>query len=382
VDLRHAQLNISSPQDVAHPAGWWWSQDATGIFTQIAGFNGWTRRAAFDGDATARGDLGLYLRGAQIEAMGLSVGLGPWTTTEFSMKTAALERRQVLFEDAFLDLHEVTWHLPRHVELVCGRIEGDVQGAYVADQASGNATGASKRVEFDNRVVSLEGTFHVDDAPSVYEPGQPPMAHAAAEGDIRVIGIDFDEATRAAPSWATPQALGLWAIFVAIVVIGVKSAGSVVGAFYSRFGRDRALENPNRDTVYQAILQNPGVDLSGLRGLTPFHLTTVAYHVQVLRRVGLVSTLKHGHSVRVVPRERMNARDLPSILASHDARLAFVRAQTQEGPLPLRDLAARLMKEFSLARRAAYELVDRAAATQLVKKTCHGREVSVECVSS
>lgn len=57
---------------------------------------------------------------------------------------------------------------------------------------------------------------------------------------------------------------------------------------YHRFRRKTALDNPTRARLYEMLRSAPGASAADLGGAAGLHVTTVKYHLDVLRRVGMV----------------------------------------------------------------------------------------------
>lgn len=345
-------------------------------------FPGWARRVQVEGEATLQGDASFYLRAATLEFEGGSRDLEPYEREEFGANSAVASRRTLVLTDAFLDLHAVRLRVPEGAELVCGSFVGDVTGSFVAADATGTARRGDQEVRFDRQVITLEGHFQLRENPSeaAADPGLAGSIHASGAGQIRLVGVDFASALGPGPA-LRPEHAGLAVLLLAAAWLLLKNLGTLVGAFYSRFGQDRVLDNASRDLIFQAVVQSPGAELSELRNLTRFHLSTVAYHVQVLKRFGLVGTLRHGRSVRVIPRDLLTRPSLARILTERDEKLAYVALESSEGPLALRTLVQRVVERFNVTTRAAYLLIDRAVARGLLARTRDEKEVIVQRAS-
>ncbi len=338
------------------------------------------RTVSFDGEATAEGTLLLYLREATVTFREERLRLEPWTVEEFNATTPAIARRTVIFNDAFLELDDARLVAPSDAQIVCGGSEGRIEGAFVADRATGRATGAGKDVTFEEKVLSMEGTFVLEERPETSSTGQD-VVRSRAEGSIAVLGVDFAPAlTSPSPILESATTVALWLLVMGAVLLGLKNLGTFVGAFYSRFGRDRVLDNPSRDLVYQAVMQNPGIALSRLTQVTPYHLSTVTYHVRVLQRVGLIGTLRHGRSIRVLPRTMMTSATLPRLKQVWDPRIAFVVDQVHAEPKALKQVVQTLSANFAITAQASYAIVKGAVEANLVRRTGSGKGVMVECV--
>lgn len=62
----------------------------------------------------------------------------------------------------------------------------------------------------------------------------------------------------------------------------------IVLPLYHRFKRKTALDNPTRQGLYEQLRAAPGASAAELSQASGLHVTTVKYHLDVLRRVGMV----------------------------------------------------------------------------------------------
>jgi hypothetical protein len=377
--VRFVNANFASVRfAVPSPAEFFWvSESGEKPHIRFASFDGWGRAVDFDGDAIIKSNLSFYLRESAVQWPVGKIQLGPWEAEESNVSSPIVAHRTVVFTDAFLNLRGAAVRLPPSTQLICGELQGNVRGSFVADRATGSVETESGRVDFADKVVSLEGSFDLRESPERLG-GQEGAMNVRGEGQIRVVGVDF---AAVAPTTIPNSAklVGLGVVLLAAAYAAYKTLGTFVGAFYSRFGRDRALDNGNRDTIYQAIVQNPGVDLLRLRDLTTFHFSTVAYHVRVLGRVGLIDRLRHGHSMRLLPKE--GGVNRVQVLAEKDRRFGFLVEYLSRGPQPLKEVVKSLAAGFGVSRQAAHLIVNRAVKRNIVTRTGKGRNVVIQCAS-
>lgn len=95
---------------------------------------------------------------------------------------------------------------------------------------------------------------------------------------------------------------------IAIISSGLLGAAAIIGlvdnnkyAFatmiiplYHRVGRDEMLDNEIRGMVYGYIVANPGVNYTGIKDALNMPNGTLAYHLKVLQRTGLVVSIRDG----------------------------------------------------------------------------------------
>jgi len=362
------------------PAGDYWVDTPAGPKLQPSYFPGWVRRVSWAGSARVEGSITLYLREAIIEVGHERRDLGSYAVERENVSSPVLSRRTWQLEDAFLHLKAARIQLPEGAHAFCGSLNGSLAGDLVAARATGVVEAPTQRIPFETQVLSLRGRFDWGESPErlPLESASEGRMTVHASGDMAVVGVDFAPVV-GGPLPVVAPVVGMSLAAGALAWLLYKNAGLVVGLFYSRFGRDAALNNANRSLLYEAVRSDPGVELTNLARVASLHLTTVAYHVQVLRRVGLVSTHRQGRTVHVfvAPAGTPVARTFA--LAARDERLAALIGMLREGPLPQRALAFRLRDRFSITVRAAYHMIERAVEAGTVERIRGPQGVSVRC---
>ena len=99
-----------------------------------------------------------------------------------------------------------------------------------------------------------------------------------------------------APAVATSQAADAAAVggdttapLAAVLAIGVALfLAKLLLPLYHRFKKKTALDNPTRQKVYELLRDAPGSSAAELGERSALHVTTVKYHLDVLRRLGMV----------------------------------------------------------------------------------------------
>lgn len=343
-------------------------------------YGGTARRTSADAAARITGDVTLYLRGSHIEAGAHEMQQPAYRHERPLAGGGALEMTTIRFTDAFVELRDASTWLPPAAEIVCGAIEAHVVGTVNAAQASGALTAGEERLEFDQRVLSLTGSFAWQD-----EPSQPPGANSDAVARVHASGsfatsIDFTPASvTGGDGWAPELAVGAAIGLVGLALMLFQVWGHFVGAFYSRIAPDRALENRTRDALYDAVVQRPGIDLTALGRVTNKHLTTVVYHVRVLRRARLVKTMRLGRTVCVLPLTRLRAPSQTDLALERHRELRYIRETVAPRPLRLSTLARETADRFRISKRAAYHWIQQAADSNIVTRRGRRGHEEVSC---
>jgi DNA-binding MarR family transcriptional regulator len=347
------------------------------IATNILSFPGWNRRVTYEGDADVRGDLVLHLRAAHLDHGAGSFTLPPYRTEEQNVSTPAVAQKTVRYTEAFLHLPGARAPLDGSSELICGALQGRVVGSFAVDRAHGTASSGHQAVNFTGRVLTLEGDFAVDERPRDLprDRSYEGWMDGQAAGAVTVVGLDFGAVPLQDPLGILEQ-VGFWTTLTALLLLAVAAvakfagqlSGSLVGTFYSRVAPHRVLENPQRDRIYQSVLQNPGARLRRIQRMLGLHHSTIQHHLRILHRLGMVEMWRDGsRTTRVRPRGAGQSRAQSLIKA--DERLAFVHELLAEGPKPLREVVATLRARFAFTRQAAYETVSKAAKAGIVRRS-------------
>lgn len=384
VQWNATRVNLTAPTaGLPTAAGELWIKEGDSIVARESGYPGWTRLAQIEGDARAHGDLTLYARQADIEWDDGALDLGPYASETENVSTPAGSRRSVEVTDAFLDLQGVSWNLPAGAEPACRTVHARIGGLLTVEGASGTLPTTTGPQTVAQRAITLSGDFSLEETPPTQAvvSGASGRMQARADGDVGLVAVDFAKVASAPVSKAVVAASLAAALLVAALAVA-RYAGTFVGLFYSRVGREGALDNRNREIVYEAVLHNPGVDFSTLAQITAMNRRTVAYHVQVLTRVNLVGTRRHGRSRRLLPSHMTGQSSVASVLAARDPRYAQLVEALRAGPLSTSELVRRLQERLGLRRRAAYYVIERAIGHGIVSRSDDGREVSLKCEPS
>lgn len=100
--------------------------------------------------------------------------------------------------------------------------------------------------------------------------------------------------------------------------------------------RDGVLEQPTRAAVYHAIDESPGETLSALADAVDVTRSTVRYHVDVLRKAGLVNAVEVSGALRFAPADA----DVDLVAALNaDGTGSVLRAVAEHEPVSVTGLA-------------------------------------------
>ncbi|MBI2078086.1 MAG: winged helix-turn-helix transcriptional regulator [Euryarchaeota archaeon] len=154
----------------------------------------------------------------------------------------------------------------------------------------------------------------------------------------------------------------------------VKATGAhalMVMPGYAKLHRDQLLNNKVRDALVQAIRLEPGVDPPQLQKLTGAAWSTVIYHLGVLEKNKLVSSLIDGRHRRYFPADSVNAGDRTGMAVLKNLRAkALFEILNDEPGLDRETLARRL----GISRPGTYWHLGRLERVGLVGRDKDGRK--------
>lgn len=384
-ELETSEVDLATPA----PINFWRSVgDDVGI--SEGEFHGWNRAVRWTGPAPqVEGHLSIYVRGAAwTTADGRATHLDPYQQEETNLTTPAVERKTLRFTDAFLDLQHARWtQTPSDVHFICGALQGRVAGAGAFSEATGSVRQERQWVNFTGQVVTISGEFDLDEHPPAGGGAEADRGwmEARAEGRVQVVGIDFAPIpSPAALPMSAPEALGLAAL-LAVVWILARHLGDLVGLLYARvLGAERVLAHEGRRRLYDTIEQQPGLDLTQLAHQTGYFLTTVTYHLAVLKRNDLVHLVRYKNAVRVLPKDARFASlraGIPREVILGDDRMRFVQDQVLGQPRSQGDLARLVASRFGLTLRGARSLIARAEERGIIERSTDQGRVWIRCAS-
>ncbi|HEX9816141.1 MAG TPA: winged helix-turn-helix transcriptional regulator, partial [Candidatus Thermoplasmatota archaeon] len=262
-----------------------------------------------------------------------------------------------------------------------GRADLDVGLATVGDIAP-QPSGGESWITLDARtgaVLSANDYGHLFDAtpkiPSALET-EPPAAPKAS-GDRPAIVYRPDLRNSAALT------IGL----LAIVLVSyfwplIKGAAAHFLLFvpgYAKTEKPHLFEHKTRETIADAIRQDPGITAPKLHSLTGASWSTVIYHLRILERNGLVSSLVEGRYRHYFPTDTVHASSRGRMAALQNQRTKEMYELLLDVPgLDRKDLASRI----GISRPATYWHLERLERTGLVGRDRDGRRTLFFAVES
>lgn len=194
-----------------------------------------------------------------------------------------------------------------------------------------------------------------------------------------------------APSTAdtAPEGVPVIPVAAALVGVAVIAAQPAAAAFsfdrfrrflwllglplYTRIAKERLLDHERRDTLLNAIREQPGQAVADLVRVTHVPRNTAVYHLTRLEREGLVSSTREGRTRLYFAPGALEKRTHSEAIAAlrHDTSRAIAR---EIGEAPGLDQNA-LCQKFGLAPSLAHWHADRLVSSGVVEKRREGRHV-------
>ncbi len=244
------------------------------------GARGWT----FD-DGTVRlsGAGVLHLRDVHIRGSGLDISL-PRYRTDVHNATAPVDAMRVTswrLEEAFVAFSDLAldWS-GSGATLVCEDLEASVAGRLTVLQATGAAF-VPRLQPFERQALEISGRFVIAEKPVNATNGW--GVKARAEGDIEVVGIDFQEvlSDELVPGIGKGIGVGLGALLVGAVA---KNLFPTLAALYTRLLDIDVGAHPLRRQILAVLAERPVIGEAALVTAVGASRGTVRHHTEVLVR--------------------------------------------------------------------------------------------------
>ncbi len=148
-----------------------------------------------------------------------------------------------------------------------------------------------------------------------------------------------------------PVATTVWILVLLGAVLALTPQGkwALVGVFaplYAKTKKDRLLESPRRERLMQAIEENPGINLTGLRKLMDLSWGTTVYHLRLLEDRSLITSVvgqgKRHFFMNSNGSHNAQLREAVAALAGRETTQRLVGAIMSEPGLSQRELARRV----------------------------------------
>lgn len=196
-------------------------------------------------------------------------------------------------------------------------------------------------------------------------------APAATVAAAELPGITPPDIVRGAVITSSLLALFLIVYFLPVLkLLGTQAITIIPG--YAKIQKADVLHNKVRDTMVSAIRADPGVTAPKLQKLTGAGWSTVVYHLGVLERNKMVSSILDGRHRRFFPVETMNWGDRTRIAMLKNARTKeLYEAILGEPGVGFRELS----HHVGISRPALYWHVDRLTKAGLVGQDKDGSKV-------
>ncbi|MEA3189728.1 MAG: hypothetical protein QOD77_310 [Thermoplasmata archaeon] len=187
-------------------------------------------------------------------------------------------------------------------------------------------------IQTENRTLWAQGRLALSDL--VFRDRRTLGASLGGE----LVAARLDE--RPVDPWAL-AGLPMPTTFALGVVGGVAGSVMLALGLFTRFSKEKALENENRRGLYEAILQNPGIPFRELVRRSQVAAGTARYHLTVLVRAGLVVEKSHHNLLRFFENHGKYEATWAQVGLLRDASLRQLHEWMQaSGPRPQKDILA------------------------------------------
>jgi hypothetical protein len=320
------------------------------------------------GPYAVSGDGFVKMDSTRVTATDFDLTLPPLRRVVHEVALPLLTRQTVLETFAVLTLDGFETSLSgARTEPICQALTWTGTGSVLYRTAAGWAARGSERHDFDRKEFVLNGTLqgHETAVAADSQPGAPVYMRGRAEGQFQAIGLDF--ALVSAPTLDLPlKRLGLVAVALAAAAWAASNVPRFVALFYTRVGVDRALTHPVRAQLHDAAHARPGLILKDFVQVSGRAYAVVRHHVDVLERVGLLRTLRHGSQLHVYPAQANLREARRALTRAGDAPAAFLADWAGPTGRSTRDAVRLLRERFGLSRVGAWKVVWRAERAGLV----------------
>ncbi|HUR63715.1 MAG TPA: winged helix-turn-helix transcriptional regulator [Candidatus Thermoplasmatota archaeon] len=156
--------------------------------------------------------------------------------------------------------------------------------------------------------------------------------------------------------------------------VAVGIAALVAWLLFSRvLHPERALRNPKRRGILEAVVAHPGLEISDLSQSTGYAEGTVRHHLAVLQRVGLVVANRTGRRVHFFENHGRYAHNWRTVAAQRDSKSRQLLEWIHRNPGRSQGEVVEEGEAFGMKRSAVLRRLGRLAAAGLVTIERKGR---------
>lgn len=351
-------------------------------------FPGWSRTVDADQSFTAFGDLSLRITESVIQhENGSVVRMEPEREVQRDRSVPGVEQRRTILNDAFLHVRNARFEADATTStIVCASAQIVGRGDAVVSAATGTANATEETFSFENKVLSYSGEFTVVDEVGRSRDGAPGHVKATSEGDMAVVGVDFQTVVLAEDTAPVAEALTLIALLALVAAALAKYGSSLVGAFYARFSPQGCLKLEIRQRLRKTIQESPGLTVTELARRVKRPRSSIRHHLGVMASCNLIRIDRESRFVVAWPANGSNP-DVDRLRRDFWMRrpkYAFLTDYISNGPTPLKNVTEALSNRFLISDRAARHIVQRASKLGLVsrrRRSGRGQPVVVHCVA-
>jgi DNA-binding transcriptional ArsR family regulator len=237
-----------------------------------------------------------------------------------------------------------------------------VVGALAMPRAAGEVVLAGTPVVLRGESLQAAGDLHLRAMP-----GEGPQRRVGMGGDVDSFAVG-GRLVEARPLPGAALALGA----VAALGFAWPLAARALGAFYARIPPSEVLGHEVRRRLFELVQREPGLSLSDLSGRSGLSWGNTVHHLAVLKRSGLVVSMRHGRYRRWFVAGGTEQERRPQVAALRNVVTARIARLVLDRPgLSQKQLADAL----GMTPQATHWHLARLAQAGLVERVRDGREV-------
>lgn len=192
-------------------------------------------------------------------------------------------------------------------------------------------------------------------------------ARTTIDGDVTLLAIGTQQVLAQDTGLGVITAVGVLGLAGAVLLLAPNVKWTIFGVLtplYAKTQRDRLLDNQSRERIFQAIRNNPGINLSQVHRVAELGWGVTVYHLKMMEKKGLIASLTHARDKCFFENEpRLLAlREAIASIANKEPVQRIVRTVADQPGLSQRDVIA----ATGLTQRTVSYYLSRLSKTGLV----------------
>lgn len=191
-----------------------------------------------------------------------------------------------------------------------------------------------------------------------------PSVEASMDSQARQASVD-GQSIEVPDAPAVPEEVTFWGKIVGLLLLA-WSVGKKLLTFTAALAIDNPLDNPRRERIYEFVAESGMAHLAEIQRATGIPLSSVAYHLKILKRKGLLASVKeNGYTVYFPRRPELSHEEMERLaLLAHETRRDIAHVLVAEEHLTQADLAEMLEVSRSTVSRQLSRLLENDLVTK------------------